>query len=71
MKVALKMRIVVKKTDSEMEDLGNVDSVFRLRGGSGTSRDAYDPKKGPVHNLDIHLTFHQKTEATNAGKSVI
>lgn len=53
---------------SDTEDLGNVDSVFRLRGGSGTSRDAYDPKKGPVHNLDIHLAFHQKTEATNAGQ---
>ncbi|KAJ7899677.1 hypothetical protein B0H13DRAFT_1883764 [Mycena leptocephala] len=53
---------------SDTEDLGNMDSVFRLRGGSGTSRDAYDPKKGPVHNLDIHLAFHQKMEATNAGQ---
>ncbi|KAJ7899673.1 hypothetical protein B0H13DRAFT_2518519 [Mycena leptocephala] len=54
--------------ESDTEDLGNVDSVFRLRGGSGTSCEAYDPKKGPLHNLDIHLAFQQKTGATNAGQ---
>jgi hypothetical protein len=53
---------------SDTEDLSNADSAFHLRGGSGTGREAYDPKKGPVHDLDIHLAFHQKTEATNAGQ---
>ncbi|KAJ6564298.1 hypothetical protein B0H19DRAFT_1285671 [Mycena capillaripes] len=50
-------------SDGDSNGDSNGDAVLRLRGGAGHS-EKYIPENGPVHNMDIHLAFHQRQVAS-------